>query len=1225
MRTSLAWSDKVPDRNGVKVVVQDIAYHPDGTQLVAAIGTRVMIYDTTNGTLLHSLKGHKDTVYTVDYAHDGKRFASGGADNVVIIWTDKAEGILKYTHNDSIQKVAYNPQSQCLASCTASDFGLWSPEQKSVAKHKVVSKILSASWSVDGEYLAMGMFNGQILIRDKQGGEKVTIERTAPVWTLSWSPGRDDQTDILAVGCWDRTLSFYQFNGTQYGKDRKLTFDPCCVSFFNKGKYLLVAGSNRKASLYTKEGIFLSDICEVPAWVWTVKARPKANTIAVGTDNGTVASYHLNFGTVHGIFQERYSYRENMTDVIVQHLMTEQKVRIKTRDFVKKIAVYRDRLAVQLSDRIIIYELSNESSYDMHYRVRDRIQKDLPCSLLVVASLHFILCQQRKLQQYNFAGKKEREWVLESPIRYITVTGGAKGKEGLLVGLKDGSVLQIFLDNPFPIPLIKQSNAIVCLDISVNREKLAVVDDTNTCLVYNLVTKELLYEEKGANSVAWNTEFDDMLCFAGQNQLKIKTGHFPVHAQRMQGFVVGFTGSKVFCLHALAVQAMDVPQSAPLYRYVEQKEFGLAYQVACLGVTESDWRLLAWEALKNMDFDIARKGFIRVRDIRYIELVHHIEATRKSQTLSAPSPDVDKKSKAIVLAEILAYQGKFHMAAKLLGDYDEATKAIQLFSDLRMWDDAKKYAAASKSIDVKQLVQDQAKWAEDVHDWRAATEMYLASGNVPKAVQIMGARGWFNDLMEVVQRPDCDPKVLSMCAEYLLHAGKFKQCRDVYLKIGDFDALMKMHLACQDWEEAVRLAQKHKDKIQNVADVYVPYAEWLASQDRYEDALAAYTSARRPDQCIKLLEQLVASAVVETRFKDASYFHWRLCDELLACVAATSPDATTESDKAKIRAALEHETCADVYFAYSVIFAYTDEPFTTLLPETLFHASQFLLNTLSAKAMAAAPPPGVSVARVVFTLAQHAQQLEAFKLARQMYERLHQMRVRPEWQNTVDVTSMTLQTKPYSDRDELLPIDYRSSTTNPLLNPNGTGDVCVHTGHPFVRSFASFDTLPLVEFQPTPDLTDEEAIALLEVLPSVGDNNDSSAGDPWKTTDTGNMQSMRLGDDNDPDHADKPVVLSGSQMFEKALNRQAIARGAGYKVLQIDAKILAALKPNEVFVVRYPTKALRCKFYKNMIPDIKVHLSPACRKFFHEDDFEFEYLRDGACAYCRLPELDPVP
>ena len=33
-----------------------------------------------------------------------------------------------------------------------------------------------------------------------------------------------------------------------------------------------------------------------------------------------------------------------MTDVIIQHLLTEQKVRIKCRDLVKKIAIYKHRL-----------------------------------------------------------------------------------------------------------------------------------------------------------------------------------------------------------------------------------------------------------------------------------------------------------------------------------------------------------------------------------------------------------------------------------------------------------------------------------------------------------------------------------------------------------------------------------------------------------------------------------------------------------------------------------------------------------------------------------------------------------------------------------------------------------------------------------------------------------------------------------------------------------------
>ena len=31
------------------------------------------------------------------------RFASGGADKCVIVWTSKLEGILKYSHNDAIQ------------------------------------------------------------------------------------------------------------------------------------------------------------------------------------------------------------------------------------------------------------------------------------------------------------------------------------------------------------------------------------------------------------------------------------------------------------------------------------------------------------------------------------------------------------------------------------------------------------------------------------------------------------------------------------------------------------------------------------------------------------------------------------------------------------------------------------------------------------------------------------------------------------------------------------------------------------------------------------------------------------------------------------------------------------------------------------------------------------------------------------------------------------------
>ena len=73
-----------------------------------------------------------------------------------------------------------------------------------------------------------------------------------------------------------------------------------------------------------------------------------------------------------------------------------------------------------------------------------------------------------------------------------------------------------------------------CLDLSSSRGKLAVVDDNNTVQVYSMQTKALLSQDSNANSVAWNTEFEDMLCFSGSGKLSTKTADFPLHQQKMQ-------------------------------------------------------------------------------------------------------------------------------------------------------------------------------------------------------------------------------------------------------------------------------------------------------------------------------------------------------------------------------------------------------------------------------------------------------------------------------------------------------------------------------------------------------------------------------------------------------------------------------------------------------------------------------------------------------------------
>ena len=108
---------------------------------------------------------------------------------------------------------------------------MWTPEQKQVVKEKVHSKILSAAWNSDGTILAVGMINGWISIRNASSDELHHIERRAPIWCLEFVPGgapptppankaggagsptggASQDSDLLVVGCWDKTLSLYRY------------------------------------------------------------------------------------------------------------------------------------------------------------------------------------------------------------------------------------------------------------------------------------------------------------------------------------------------------------------------------------------------------------------------------------------------------------------------------------------------------------------------------------------------------------------------------------------------------------------------------------------------------------------------------------------------------------------------------------------------------------------------------------------------------------------------------------------------------------------------------------------------------------------------------------------------------------------------------------------------------------------------------------------------------
>ncbi|KJH39916.1 hypothetical protein DICVIV_14180, partial [Dictyocaulus viviparus] len=81
-------------------------------------------------------------------------------------------------------------------------------------------------------------------------------------------------------------------------------------------------------------GTEIGTVAQMDTWVWCVRVRPVSNpsTVVVGCVDGTIACYNLMFSTIHGLHKDRYAFRDNMTDVVVQHLVHHTMTRIPCHD-----------------------------------------------------------------------------------------------------------------------------------------------------------------------------------------------------------------------------------------------------------------------------------------------------------------------------------------------------------------------------------------------------------------------------------------------------------------------------------------------------------------------------------------------------------------------------------------------------------------------------------------------------------------------------------------------------------------------------------------------------------------------------------------------------------------------------------------------------------------------------------------------------------------------------
>jgi intraflagellar transport protein 122 len=191
---------------------------------------------------------------------------------------------------------------------------------------------------------------------------------------------------------------------------------------------------------------------------------------------------------------------------------------------------------------------------------------------------------------------------------------------------------------------------------------------------------------------------------------------------------------------------------------------------------------------------------------------------------------------------------------------------------------------------------------------------------------------------------------------------------------------------------------------------------------------------------------------------------------------------------------------------YNSVAEFVETPFFTSSDAALYtilNACRFLITKISQYKL-----PQINSSYIYYSLAKVSSRLEGYKTARACYDKLSHLVVNNKWAEEMELGSLTVRSKPFSDKDTILPTCARCSMANPLISDK---NACFNCRQPFFISFMSYEVLPLIEFRPAPGLTHSKVMDLLNSEKRDSGKKKSKQGDGWNQQIGSNQQVLSFG------------------------------------------------------------------------------------------------------------------
>jgi WD40 repeat protein len=274
---------------GHKESVASVAYSPDGRLLASAGGwdQTIRLWDVASGKQLEFLYGHESFVKSVRFSRDGSRLASGASDHTARLWevgSGRQLAILR-GHNDDVTAVAFSPDGARLASSSwDGNVHVWDAvlNPEAMVLKRQAAPGYCVAFSPDGRGVVAGHTDGSLGIWDVAKARLVqTLHgHASPVVRLAASDTR------IASSSLDGTLTLWE---TRTGK-RIAELQGCRGAAFSPHGDTLTTGGNDGSVvlLNPQNGVLLQKLPGHTTAVTAVWYSPDGNKLAAQSQDGTI-------------------------------------------------------------------------------------------------------------------------------------------------------------------------------------------------------------------------------------------------------------------------------------------------------------------------------------------------------------------------------------------------------------------------------------------------------------------------------------------------------------------------------------------------------------------------------------------------------------------------------------------------------------------------------------------------------------------------------------------------------------------------------------------------------------------------------------------------------------------------------------------------------------------------------------------------------------------------